>query len=370
MIKKSARINLKATQALPAGSSHFIESNVHRVVLADSSMSVILESVNCGVCGSDRSTPLFEARDYLYGNEGQWPVVRCLNCQVVFMNPRIPPTEIGWFYPKTYYTNQIATQRPKTWKQGVRDVALRLYFGYPPPNPPGIIAEIGARILGPVISRLASFRRHIRYVPLGKVLDAGCGNGVNLSTYQRLGWKTLGNEVGEDSARLARAAGHEIFTGELREAAYPTASFDAITLWDALEHIHNPADTLLELFRICRPGGLLYVYVPNYGSVYARIFRDKWFMFTAPLHYYHYTSESLSGLLCRAGFESVEIQYPLGAVGLQPTLSAATRESAWLHALVAQGPGAGLLRVVDRFLPRGHLLAIAQRPKEGRSGAS
>ena len=320
-----------------------------------------LERVNCGVCGSDKSTHLFEARDHIYGNEGSWPVAQCDGCGVVFMNPRIPPSLIGPFYPKSYYTNQAKENATSKWKAQARAILLRKKFGYPVTIPIGLIGRLAALLIGPVWSRLAWFQHNIGFVSNGIVLDAGCGNGGVLSIYRNLGWRTFGNEIGPESAALARKAGHDIFVGELQEARYAADSFDAVTLWDALEHIHNPAETMAEVFRVCRSGGQVYVYVPNFGSAYARRYRDKWFMFTAPLHYYHYTAETLTALLQRSGFNVLEMKYPLGAVGLLPTLTANARAgSSWT--LLTLRLAGFVLRAIERLLPRGHLLAIARKP--------
>lgn len=323
--------------------------------------SVALETVPCGICGSKRFTHLFDARDYIYGNEGSWPAARCSDCGVVFMNPRIPPAEIGPFYPKAYYTNEAEVPKSRVWKDKILNAMLRRYRGYEPLTSPGWLASCIALSLGPLLSRMESFGHYVRWVPGGKVLDVGCGNGRTLSKHRQLGWKTYGTEVGLDSARLAREAGHEIYVGELHDAKLPSDSFDAVTLWDALEHIHNPMETAREIFRICRPGGSVYIYVPNFGSVYGQRFQGYWYMFTAPIHYYHYTSETLSDLLKRAGFINVEIEYPLGAAGFQPTL-AASAENSWWKPLVAAGPGKALLKLADKVMPFGHLLAIANKP--------
>lgn len=314
-----------------------------------------LETVNCGICGSTRFRQLFSACDYIYGNHGSWPVAQCEDCGVVFMNPRIPPAKIGQFYPTTYYTNKPNDISGIKLKDNLKTLAMSGFYGYPSSKKLNIASKFVASMVGRFI------KRNIHYIPQGRVLDVGCGNGTCLTTYKKLGWETFGTEVASDSAALARASGHEIFLGELKDAHYSNADFDAVTLWDSLEHIPNPSETMAEVYRVCRPGGRVYVYVPNYGSWYARHFHDKWFMFTAPLHYYHYTAQTLTRLLNDAGFNNIEIRYPLGDAGFMPTLSAATLEHSIIHSLVVNFPVADLLKLADRVMPRGHLLAVARR---------
>jgi SAM-dependent methyltransferase len=320
-----------------------------------------LEHVNCGVCGSENYKPLFEAADYIYGNKGVWPVAQCERCGVVYMNPRIPPEQIGAYYPTNYYTNNKSGS--KSWwgiKDGIGNMVLQRKYGYS-------CAEVGhstpnllAQLLYPLFSQWAGFSKYVTKVAGGRILDVGCGNGHTLSVYKGLGWHTFGNELGEDSARLAKQAGHEIFLGELRAAEYPNSFFDAVTMWDALEHIHDPLSTLCEIRRILKPDGRLYISVPNFGSWYARKFRDKWFMFTAPLHYYHYTDRTLTDLLHRAQLKDVQISYPLGDAGLRPTVHSASGGAALRQAL-AFTPVNLTLKALDYFMPKGHLLAVATK---------
>ena len=120
-----------------------------------------LEEVACGVCGCTTYTHLFWARDYIYSNEGEWPIAKCSGCGVVFMNPRIPPADIGQFYPKTYYTNAPRIPKRFPWlKNAIQDEVLRHKYGYPMPSqlsgPKAPLVALGYVLL----SNWASYARH------------------------------------------------------------------------------------------------------------------------------------------------------------------------------------------------------------------
>lgn len=322
-----------------------------------------LEHVSCSLCNSQESRHLFYARDYIYGNEGEWPVAQCKNCGVVFMNPRIPPAKIGLFYPHSYYTNEMSpvATSGQSFKRAMKDCVIENYYGYTLADTYSLLNRFIGRLLFPFTTRWAVTNKYITPVTNGRVLDTGCGNGHMLTEYKRLGWETFGNEVGASSAQLARQAGHQIFVGELVDAIYEDNFFDAITLWDALEHIHNPYETLQEIYRITKPGGKIYISVPNYGSWYASRFKDKWFMFTAPLHYYHYTDETLSYLIRRVGFKEITIKYPLGDAGFQQTLNIVASKQRLLKTILEFVPVKAFLYYLNFFMPKGHLLAIANK---------
>ncbi|MHC1767838.1 MAG: class I SAM-dependent methyltransferase [Verrucomicrobiia bacterium] len=322
-----------------------------------------LETIACGVCGCETSRHLFLARDYIYGNSGEWPVSQCAGCGVVFMNPRIPPRQIGAYYPPTYYTNERG-QNPiarATWKRGLRDAFLRQYLGYSLGPTPKLPLRMLVVLAAPLVSRFDSVQRYVGYVKDGRVLDVGCGNGHMLSSYRALGWETWGCEVSAASAQLAAIDGHQIFVGEVTAARYPSNHFDAVTMWDALEHVHNPGETLVEIRRVLKPGGYLHVSVPNAGSLYWRVFLDKWFMFTCPLHYYHYTAATLREAFMRANLIPVKLLSTAGHAGLRQTLNTATSQQAWIHSLLASSVAQRLLRWADVFMPWGHLVCVGRK---------
>jgi SAM-dependent methyltransferase len=328
----------------------------------------LLETVSCGVCGSRELEHLFDAGDYIYGNSGRWPYARCRGCGVVLMSPRILPSRIGAFYPQTYYTNESQGglgDRP-SFRNQLKQALLVSSFHYPR-RPLPLLPRLAAWMLRPLWLKTPPIRRQIHWAPGGRVLDVGCGNGEMLDQYRAAGWTTVGVEPGPDSAALARAKGHLVVTGLLEDAGFEAASFEAITLWDALEHIPNPAQVMAEVFRLLKPGGRVYLHVPNYGSWYARHWQDRWFMFTAPLHYFHYTSATLTALLERAGLRVDQITTGLGEVGWHASARVAARPGSAWKAVLESAPALKLAKIIEALLPGGHLTAIATKPTRGGS---
>jgi hypothetical protein len=75
-----------------------------------------------------------------------------------------------------------------------------------------------------------------------------------------------------------------------------------VVIWHVLEHADNPISMIQETVRILRPGGMLVVAVPNFGSFQARIFREGWFHLDLPRHRYHFTPDTLLRCLSGNGF--------------------------------------------------------------------
>ena len=79
-------------------------------------------------------------------------------------------------------------------------------------------------------------------------------------------------------------------------------SLDAITMWHSLEHVPDPVATLALARRLLRPGGLLYVSVPNLDSLQADVGANRWCYLDIPHHVTHFTPEGLAAALGVAGF--------------------------------------------------------------------
>ncbi len=182
---------------------------------------------------------------------------------------------------------------------------------------------------------LASYERRMavfcRYAPCGRVLDVGAGFGSFLHLCKASGaYECHGTEVAAFCVDFAKQEfGLDLKAGILEEACYPSSYFDAVTMWHVLEHVPSPAAMLREIARILKPGGCLFIAVPN-DSVMARpgfwknsvklgvnrlLGRDalklkKMYPVYAEegnYHLSHFTPASMKRLLACNGYEALEI---------------------------------------------------------------
>src|SRR3954471_4683702 len=109
--------------------------------------------------------------------------------------------------------------------------------------------------------------------PPARLLDAGCGDGINLSFLNRMvgarGWPTA--IVGADYSALRVGRARElsvarVMRGSVTNLACRDRSFDVVICNQVLEHVPEYERAFSELHRVLRPGGLLIVGVPNEGS--------------------------------------------------------------------------------------------------------
>jgi SAM-dependent methyltransferase len=239
-----------------------------------------MEQVACILCGLDDSAPLFAGRDRLLGGTETFQWVRCRGCGLLYLNPRPSLAEMSRYYPADYE--------------------------------PFVRQERAGGTLG---HRLAIAKKcHVasRGLESGRLLDVGCGSGDFLLGMQERGWQVHGLDISPEAVALARQNGLDVFLGQLFEAPFEDHSFDLVTMWDVLEHLHDPAAYLAQLARLLKPGGRFVVTLPNPRSVDFRLFGQVWTGLDVPRHLYVFSRPVLSALLCRAGLKVASARCIIG----------------------------------------------------------
>lgn len=141
----------------------------------------------------------------------------------------------------------------------------------------------------------------------GALLDVGAATGFFLKLARERGWRTAGLEVSSYAAREARRSGHEVLEGTLESAPWKGPVFDAITLFDVIEHVPDPRRTLECAFAILRPGGVIAINTPDTGSAWARAFGRHWHAYCPPEHLSYFNRRNMQALLSLCGFEVVSV---------------------------------------------------------------
>jgi SAM-dependent methyltransferase len=149
----------------------------------------------------------------------------------------------------------------------------------------------------------------------GRLLDVGCAAGVFLRAMRAPGaWEVYGVEINAEMAQLARDRYQlDVRSGTLEQAAFPDGFFDVVTMWDVLEHLHDPANSLREVHRILKADGVFVVRVPNLDSHDARLFGRYWAGLDAPRHLFVFNPQTLDALLGSSGFQATAWSCGIGA---------------------------------------------------------
>lgn len=273
-----------------------------------SSPSTELETVEtCDLCGGRRFSAKRTWKDPLLFGPERWHLVACEGCSLHFINPRPTRDAIGRFYPQDYGAHTAPPSAPKAWHRRVsaRDAAPLAMWQRPLLH----------------VRQSVSWYRFPTWQGDGHVLDIGCGSGGRyLDVLKGLGWTTYGMDPSAHAIAAAVANGHQAVVGLAEEQHFPDASMDVVTMWHVLEHTHAPAQALAAAHRVLKPGGVLSLCVPNWGSLQAAAFGRFWWSCDAPRHLYQFTRPTLRRYLEQAGFQIVSLTTRSGATSYQRAL--------------------------------------------------
>jgi SAM-dependent methyltransferase len=132
-----------------------------------------------------------------------------------------------------------------------------------------------------------------RFRPAGRLLDLGCAYGFFLKEAQQH-FDVAGIELADDAAQACRQAGLQVYSGIADEATMArVGEVDVITMFDVIEHLPQPRDTLALCSRYLRPGGVIVLTTGDFAALMARWAGPKWRLMTPPQHLWFFTRESL-----------------------------------------------------------------------------
>jgi len=231
------------------------------------------KNISCPICRSDKII-------FFCGKNG-FKIYNCAFCRLAFVWPT--PANLAEIYQASYYKRDASN--------GTDDK-----FGYTDYEEDKKAMRETFVIYLDKISRLTAGR---------KIFDVGAATGYFLDLARRAGWQTNGSEISEYAAKAAEGKGHKIFLGDLARMEH-REKYDAVTMWDVLEHLADPKQYLKSAYSILNQGGLLAINTIDKSSCWARFSGKNWQAIMPPEHLFYYSDKSLKMLLEQNGFEILE----------------------------------------------------------------
>lgn len=218
----------------------------------------------------------------------EYQVLKCSDCSFYYVYPEIDFSKEEW---ANLYTNEYFEPAMTKWwsKKRASDRKQRLDW----------------------------LEQTISPDKIRDFLEIGCGQGFVLVDALTRGWRVHGTDIQDNRIDLAKNDAISFVKGELLKIGFDNDSFDSIYMDSILEHVQHPVMYLEEIRRILRPGGVLYVGVPNEASlandVKEIIFRGfqrkdisvRLKPFVSPYHINGFTKTSLKKAFQKAGFKIV-----------------------------------------------------------------
>lgn len=142
----------------------------------------------------------------------------------------------------------------------------------------------------------------------GNILDIGAGTGAFLHTMERSGWNVTGLEPDETARKNANTLYGLPFKNPEELFSLPQLSFDAITLWHVLEHVHDLHEYMDQLKKLLKPTGCLFIAVPNYTCYDEKVYKEFWAAYDVPRHLYHFSPKAVTQLLLKHGLQLRDVK--------------------------------------------------------------
>jgi SAM-dependent methyltransferase len=141
----------------------------------------------------------------------------------------------------------------------------------------------------------------------GQLLDIGCNEGRGLKIYARNGFEVEGLELNAAAAAKARETGFKVHMCDLADLT-GDSRYDVAVLSNVLEHSLDPRSMLIDVNRILKSGGKVWISCPNSQSLFRKLFGVHWINWHVPFHISHFHAGTLANLLRETGFSSVLIR--------------------------------------------------------------
>ncbi|HEY3758971.1 MAG TPA: class I SAM-dependent methyltransferase [Solirubrobacteraceae bacterium] len=142
----------------------------------------------------------------------------------------------------------------------------------------------------------------------GRVLDIGSGYGFFRMALEQAGYEHDGLEVSEFARAVASSSyGQETYAGTLEEHWQRWEErYDAVTLFDLIEHIADPERMLEQIAFILKPRGVLVIKTPNIDCPEAAVFGPHYHSLKRE-HLNYFSAASLTAAARMSGFEAIEV---------------------------------------------------------------
>lgn len=239
----------------------------------------------CPICGAAGERPVVYRLS-------AFDVIRCPHCGGLQREPLPSPAEMQGYYSDPGY----------------------IEGGYFAEASGGVSRSPEARIFAEALDVLEARRTARGLAPAGRVLDVGAGSGAFLEMARGRGWHAEGVELSPElAARAAARSGAVVSHGDFTSIELAAAAWDAVTMWDVLEHTGSPGDFLDRARELLSEDGVLVVFTIDAASLFNSVADLAWRAtlgrLVSPLellydkrHNHYFTSSTLASLIRRHGF--------------------------------------------------------------------
>ncbi|MBS1608056.1 MAG: class I SAM-dependent methyltransferase [Bacteroidetes bacterium] len=228
---------------------------------------------SCPVCSSVNLKDVFTVKDFTV-SEMDFLIVECKDCMLRFTQDVPDMGSIGAHYKSENYISHTDTSK-------------------------GLINSLYKKVRNITLKQKRKLIESITNKKAGRLLDIGSGTGAFANEMKTNGWDVTGLEPDRGAIKIAK----ELYGLELEETnklfELPSESYDAITLWHVLEHVHSLQEYIAQLKKLLTEKGRLIIAVPNYTCYDEKVYKQYWAAYDVPRHLYHFSPQAMESLMNR-----------------------------------------------------------------------
>ncbi len=218
-----------------------------------------METINCSICDKANANPYLKVPNISFIEPIKFQLVKCKNCNFVYLNPRLCSKEIIKYYNNDYL--------PFTSKNNLYSLIQKILFRWK-----RYIIELSKN--------------------KGNIIDIGSGNNNFIKYMSKNDWKT------DNYDKFSSSTIDDI--DKCKQDSY-----DVVTLWHSIEHIHDIDTFFINIKNILKKDGILVIACPNINSIDSYLLGSKWIAYDAPRHLYHFSPKTLKLFLSKFNFSIV-----------------------------------------------------------------
>lgn len=236
----------------------------------------------CPCCNNESIAKALSAKDHSVSNE-VFEIWHCNVCTARFTQNVPGKNEIEKYYQSEDYISHSDTKK-------------------------GFINSLYHRVRKRTLDGKRKTVEKFTKLSTGKILDIGAGTGAFLHTMDKAGWDVKGIEPDETARENAKKLYGLSLQPPQQLFNLPPQSFDAITLWHVLEHVHDLHEYIDQLKKLLKPNGCIFIAVPNYTCYDEKVYKEFWAAYDVPRHLYHLSPKSVTQLLLQHGLQLKDIK--------------------------------------------------------------
>jgi 2-polyprenyl-3-methyl-5-hydroxy-6-metoxy-1,4-benzoquinol methylase len=236
---------------------------------------------NCPICNTSSIASFIQTKAQMHSSKELFNFDQCADCQLVFLNPRVPLQEL-----KNYYTSHYLPYRgSEAWGKFEK------------------LVEGSQQKLD--LKRVKQVKDAHSIVSESLILDVGCGKPSFLKACQlKLNCKTMGIDFSDEGwkEQTTQFDGLDLRVAEIKDLP-SNLQPDVITMWHYLEHDYKPLENLIYLHSIAKPTTTLIIEIPNFDSSSRKKYDENWAGWHTPRHLSLFSPNNIELLLNKSGWK-------------------------------------------------------------------